>query len=288
MDEIFPGDEGVKKTPEIGMLEDADSLWSNSAGLSAIEMVHVSKNFDVGQPALTDITLHIEKGKFVYLLGPNGAGKTTLFKLLYAAERPTEGELWVNGFEVHEIKFREIPFLRRSLGIVFQDLKLISRWSAFENIAFALRALAFPKKEIEEKTRRALAEVGLDGKGDFLVHQLSAGERQRVAIARAMAHPPELLLADEPTGNIDLRAAEEILRLFDSIHLRGTTILFATHDEGLTAALPKERVVLEGGRIVESSLAPCPPSGSEPDPPNSPQEEREGQPPDLLGGLNQE
>jgi len=274
MDEVFPVDEGVKKAPEIGILEDAGSLWSNSAGLIPIEMVHVSKNFDVGQPALTDISLRIEKGKFVYLLGPNGAGKTTFFKLLCAAERPTEGELWGNGFEVHRIKFRKIPFLRRSLGIVFQDLKLISRWSVFENVAFALRALAFAKKEIVEKTLRALNEVGLEGKGKFLVHQLSGGERQKVAIARAMVHTPTLLLADEPTGNIDLHAAEEILCLFDTIHLRGTTILFATHDEGLTKALPKERVVLERGRIVESSLNPCPPSGA--DASNSPPGGEEG------------
>ena len=254
MDEIFPEDEGAKKAPEIGNLGDPDSLWPISPELSPIEMVHVSKDYENGQPALTDITLRIERGKFVYLLGPNGAGKTTLLKLLYAAERLTEGELRVNGFEVHRIKSREIPSLRRSLGVIFQDLKLISRWSVFENVAFAVRILGSRKKEIVEKTYQALKDVGLEGKSDFCAHQISAGERQRVAIARAIANQPALLLADEPTGNIDLRAAEEIVRLFDTIHLRGTTILFATHDEGLTAVLPKERIVLESGRIVENSL----------------------------------
>jgi cell division transport system ATP-binding protein len=266
MDEIFPEDEGAKKTPEIGSLGDPDVLWPNSSEASPIEMVQVSKDYGIGQPALTDITLRVEKGKFVYLLGPNGAGKTTLFKLLYGAERPTEGELRVNGFAVHRIKSREIPRLRRSLGIVFQDLKLIARWSVFQNVAFALRVLAFGEKEIVEKTCQALKEVGLEGKGNYFAHQLSAGERQKAAIARAIANRPALLLADEPTGNIDLHAAEEIVHLFDELHLRGTTILFATHDEGLTAALPKERVVLEGGRIVESSLSNGLPPGSDPNP----------------------
>jgi cell division transport system ATP-binding protein len=256
MDEIFPEEEGAKKAPEIGPLGDAVSLWASPSEFLPVEVIHVSKNFEDGQQALNDVSLRIEKGKFVYLMGANGAGKTTLLKLLYAAERPTAGELRVNGFDVTRLKVREIPRLRRSLGIVFQDLKLIPRWSVFGNVAFALQVLGLGKDEILKKTSQALQQVGLEGKGNFLPYQLSAGEQQRAAIARAIVNQPALLLADEPTGNIDFHAAEEIVRLFEGINLQGTTIFLATHDEGLAAILPQERVVLERGRIVENSLPP--------------------------------
>ena len=255
MDEIVPVEETDRKTPEIGPLGDVEFREVSSPGPSPLEIIGVCKRFEEGRQALEDVSLRIEKGKFVYLLGPNGAGKTTLFKLLYAAERPTLGELWVNGYEVHRLKMRQIPLLRRSLGIVFQDLKLIQRWTVFENVAFALQVLGRTKKEVVRKTSQALRQVGLEGKGHFSPDQLSAGEQQRAAIARAIVNEPALLLADEPTGNIDLRTAEEIVRLFEEINLRGTTILFATHDEGLAAFLPKDRIVLEQGRIVESSLS---------------------------------
>jgi cell division transport system ATP-binding protein len=244
-----------KKGPEIGPLGDTDSLGASPFEFLPVEMVHVSKNFEGGQQALTDLSLRIEKGKFVYLLGANGAGKTTFLKMLYAAERPTAGELRVNGFELNRLKSREIPKLRRSLGIIFQDLKLIPRWSVFGNVSFALQVLGLGKDAILKKTSQALQQVGLEGKGNFLPYQLSAGEQQRAAIARAIVNQPVLLLADEPMGNIDLRAAEEILRLFEEINLRGTTICLATHDEGLAANLPRDRIVLERGRIVESSLS---------------------------------
>lgn len=259
MDEIVPAAETDRKTPEIGILDGAVSLASNPTGPAPLEMVGVGKTFEGGRQALREVSVRIEKGKFVYLLGPNGAGKTTLLKLLYAADRPTSGEVRVNGFEVHRLKKRQVPALRRSLGIVFQDLKLIPRWTVFENVAFALQVLGLEKKEIARKTSQALQRVGLEGKGYFPSSQLSAGERQRAAIARAIVNEPVLLLADEPTGNIDLRAAEEIIRLFAEIHLRGTTILLATHDEGLPAFLPQDRVVLEEGRIVESTLEKCAP-----------------------------
>ncbi len=254
MDEIGPIEETAKKAPEIGLLGAVEPLEVDPPGSPPIEMVGVGKTYEDGRQALTDISVRIEKGKFVYLLGPNGAGKTTLFKILYAAERPTLGELRVNGFELHRLRMRQIPFLRRSLGIVFQDLKLIPRWTVFENVAFALRVLGREKQEIARKVSRALQEVGLEGKGLFCPSQLSAGEQQRAAIARAIVNQPALLLADEPTGSIDLRAAEEIVRLFEEIHLRGTTILFATHDEGLPKYLPKDQIILEQGRIVGSTL----------------------------------
>lgn len=219
-----------------------------------IEMIHVSKAYNESPRVLFDITLKVDKGEFVYLTGPSGSGKTTFLKLLYAAERPTEGEIRVNGFRLSRLKPREIPHLRRSLGVVFQDLKLLPRWTASENVAFALEVLGVSRREILNKTSEALRLVGIEHKGKCFPSQLSAGEQQRVAIARAIVNNPLLLLADEPTGNIGLGATKGILELFDEINLRGTTLVLATHNYGLPAMLPKERIVLEGGRIVGSSL----------------------------------
>lgn len=219
-----------------------------------IEMVHVNKAYDASPQALSDITLEVEKGKFVYLIGPSGAGKTTLLKLLYAAERPTKGEIRVNGFDVVRLKSREIPYLRRSLGVVFQGYKLLSHRTAFENVAFALEVLGGRRREVLKKTTQALHLVGLERKGNCLPSQLSAGEQQRVAIARAIVNEPLLILADEPTGNIDLGATEEIMRLFDEINFRGATVVLATHNDRLPLMLPKERIVLERGRMVENTM----------------------------------
>jgi cell division transport system ATP-binding protein len=219
-----------------------------------IEMVHVNKAYDASPQALFDITLEVEKGKFVYLIGSSGAGKTTLLKLLYAAERPTKGEIRVNGFDVVRLKSREIPYLRRSLGVVFQGYKLLSHRTAFENVAFALEVLGGRRREVLKKTTQALHLVGLERKGTCLPSQLSAGEQQRVAIARAIVNEPLLILADEPTGNIDLGATEEIMRLFDEINFRGATVVLATHNDRLPLMLPKERIVLERGRMVENTM----------------------------------
>lgn len=225
-----------------------------------IEMIHVSKAYDVSPQALFDITLKVEKGKFVYLTGPSGSGKTTLLKLLYAAERPTEGEIRVNGYDVFRLKPREIAYLRRGLGVVFHGARLLSHQTAFENVAFALEVLGARRREILKKTTQALHLVGVEPKARCFPSQLSAGEQQRVAIARAIVNDPLLLLADEPTGNIDPGSAEEIIKLFDEINFRGTTVMLATHNNGLPLMLPKERIVLERGRMVETSL-PQPPAG---------------------------
>jgi cell division transport system ATP-binding protein len=256
MNDLAPVEETYRIAPEIGPLGNTGFGEEFHLEPAPIEMIGVGKSYGDGRQALTDISLRIGKGKFVYLLGPNGAGKTTLFRLLYAAEALTCGELRVNGYDLPRLKNRQVPHLRRSLGIVFQDLKLIPRWTVFENVSFALRVLGQGKREIAEKALQALQKVGLDGKGHFTPRRLSAGEQQRVAIARAIVNEPGLLLADEPTGNIDMRTAEGIVRLFEEINRGGTTVLFATHDEGLAAFLPKERIVLEQGRIVETTLAP--------------------------------
>ena len=237
---------------------DGKRLGSIGGGrdFSMIEMVHVSKSFRNQPDVLSDINLRVLKGQFLYITGPSGAGKSTLLKLLYAAELPSAGEIWVNGFHIPGLPRRQIPRLRRSLGIVFQDFKLLAQRTVFENVAFALEVLGVDKREIHDRTRKALQLVGLEPKGDFFPAQLSAGEQQRTAIARAIVNEPPLLLADEPTGNIDGAMAEEILGYFDEINARGTTVVLATHNERLPALLPKERIVLERGRILESSIQP--------------------------------
>lgn len=219
-----------------------------------IEMVNVSKAYEGNPHALFEITLKVEKGRFIYLFGPNGAGKTTLLKLLYCAEPPTAGEIRVNGFDLARLKPRRIPHLRRTLGLVFQDLKLLSRRTAYENLIFALEVLGAERGEVVKKANRALQLVGLERRANCHPSQLSAGEQQRLAIARAIVNDPVLLLADEPTGNLSLTAAEEIMHLFEKINLRGTTVVLATHNEGITSAWPKEKIVLEQGRLVVGSL----------------------------------
>ncbi len=218
-----------------------------------IEMVHVSKAYEENSQALSDISLKVEKGAFVYLVGPSGVGKTTLLKLLYAEERPSTGEIHVSGFDVGRLSPREIPSFRRRLGVVFQDLKLLYRRTVFENVAFALEVLGTDRREVIKKTSQSLRLVGLERKGNCFPYRLSAGEQQRVAIARAIVNEPQLLLADEPTGNIDLGATEEIIQLFNEINLRGTTVILATHNQSLPALLPKGLIHLERGQIVENS-----------------------------------
>jgi cell division transport system ATP-binding protein len=219
-----------------------------------IEMMRVSKAYPQNPQALLDISFKVEKGQFIYLLGANGSGKTTLLKLLYAAEKPTQGKIRVDGFELHRIKSREIPYLRRKLGVVFQDLKLLPRLNAFENVALALEIMRLDKREITKKTWEALQLVGMEHKGNCLPGQLSAGEQQRLAIARAIVNSPLVVLADEPTANIGLHIAEKILKIFAEINLRGATLILATHNEFLPALLPRDKIILESGRIIESSL----------------------------------
>ncbi len=227
-----------------------------------IELDHLTKSYATHPQALADISLSVERGKFVYLIGPSGSGKTTLLKLLYGAERPTEGSIWVNGFDLMRLKTRQIPRLRRSLGIVFQDFKLLASRTVFANVAFALEVLGADKGEIFKKTTQALQLAALERKGDCFPDQISAGEQQRVAIARAIVNEPQLLLADEPTGNIDGRTAEDMLRYFAEINSRGTTVILATHNERLLDLLPRDCIVLDQGRIVGNSLAKTEAAGS--------------------------
>ncbi len=195
-----------------------------------IQFSHVSKEYDGKFRALNDISLFIDKGEFVFLTGASGAGKTTLLKHIYMEERPTKGQVFVCGYDSKYAKNKEIPFLRRKLGIVFQDFRLLSDRDVFENVAFALRATGVPEKKVKRKVFEVLSLTGLSHKVSYLPAQLSGGEQQRVSIARAIVNDPWVLLADEPTGNLDMGISEEILRLLQNVNSWGTTVIMATHD----------------------------------------------------------
>ena len=219
-----------------------------------IRLHHVCKVFESGPmrlPALSDISFSVEKGEFVVLSGASGAGKTTLLRLLYADERASEGEIEVAGFDVRALRRSDVPLLRRSLGIVFQDAKLLSGRTVFENIAFVLRVLGAPRRDITPKAFQALKAVGLSSRAQAYPAQLSQGEAQRAALARAIVKSPALLLADEPTGNLDEEMAGEILDLIKDIWSRGTTVLLATHQARLAAQLKRRTVRLENGVLTK-------------------------------------
>jgi len=214
-----------------------------------IQMYHVYKSFAAHAPALEDITFRVEAEEFVVLTGPSGAGKTTLLRLLYAAERPDQGHIIVNGRNVTRLSRRRIAEFRRSIGIVFQDFKLLPAKTAFENVAFAQRVFAIPERLIRRRVSEVLARVGISQKKDALPQQLSGGEQQRVALARALVNEPALILADEPTGNLDDLLAQEILSLLYEVNADGTTVLLATHDRKLVVSAPGRVLTLEHGRL---------------------------------------
>jgi cell division transport system ATP-binding protein len=219
-----------------------------------IRLHRVCKVFEGGPmklPALNDISFEVDKGDFVVLSGASGAGKTTLLRLLYADERVSDGEIEVAGFDVTTLRRRDVPLLRRSLGIVFQDAKLLSGRTVFENIAFVLRVLGTPRRDITPRAFQALKAVGLSSRAQAYPAQLSQGEAQRAALARAIVKSPALLLADEPTGNLDEEMAGEILDLIKDIWSRGTTVLLATHQARLAAQLRRRTVRLEGGVLTK-------------------------------------
>ncbi|HEX9420161.1 MAG TPA: ATP-binding cassette domain-containing protein [Methylomirabilota bacterium] len=219
-----------------------------------IRLHRVCKVFEGGPmklPALNDISFEVDKGDFVVLSGASGAGKTTLLRLLYADERASDGEIEVAGFDVTTLRRRDVPLLRRSLGIVFQDAKLLSGRTVFENIAFVLRVLGTPRRDITPRAFQALKAVGLSSRAQAYPAQLSQGEAQRAALARAIVKSPALLLADEPTGNLDEEMAGEILALIKDIWSRGTTVLLATHQARLAAQLRRRTVRLEGGVLTK-------------------------------------
>lgn len=211
---------------------------------------HVSLNYDDRHTALSNINIHIDKGEFVFIVGPSGAGKSTFVKILTHELVPETGSVIVNNIKINKLKPSKVPYYRRSLGIVFQDFRLLSEKTVFENIAFVLRVTGAKSKDIKERVNKVLDLVGLRGKEKELPSKLSGGEQQRVAIARALVNQPTLLIADEPTGNLDPKTSEEIMKLFTEINHMGTTIIMVTHNKDLVNAMHKRVVNIEEGHIV--------------------------------------
>ncbi len=212
----------------------------------------VIKVFRADAPVLRRTDLTIERGEFVFVTGPSGAGKSTLLKLIYRAETVDEGRILFCGRDIARLTPESIPFLRRNVGVVFQDFKLVPYWTVFENVAVALEVAGMPPRVIRSRVAMTLERVGLAGRGEDLASVLSGGEQQRVAVARAIVNEPAIVLADEPTGNLDPVLALDILGLFEEIHDAGTTVLFATHDRSLLEQSPHRLIVIDDGRCIEA------------------------------------
>ncbi|WP_427113655.1 cell division ATP-binding protein FtsE [Megasphaera sueciensis] len=210
----------------------------------------VSKIYDNGSVALDHVTVHIEKGEFVFVVGASGAGKSTFIKLLSHEELPSSGTVVVNGIEVNRIAKNRVPYLRRKMGIVFQDFRLLPNKTAAENVAFAMEVIETPRKVIQERVHNVLDLVNLVGKADALPQNLSGGEQQRIAIARAIVNRPLMLIADEPTGNLDPDTSRGIMDLFTKINHMGTTVLMVTHDKQMVDMMNKRVIEIVDGKIV--------------------------------------
>ncbi|HEX9399925.1 MAG TPA: cell division ATP-binding protein FtsE [Anaeromyxobacter sp.] len=215
-----------------------------------IQLFHVTKEYPGDGPALQDVSLEIDKGEFVFLTGASGAGKSTLLKLIFCEEPATSGQLLLFGKNVAKIRASAIPFVRRNIGVVFQDFKLLPLRTVAENVALPLEVRALPEKEIRRKVKILLRSVGLEHRADKFPASLSGGEQQRVAVVRALAADPALLLADEPTGNLDADRTLEVMDLLYGANARGTTVVVATHDRSLLERYKKRVVVLERGRLL--------------------------------------
>ena len=209
----------------------------------------MTKSYGEGAVALKDLSLEVARGEFVFITGPSGAGKSTLLRLLLRQERPTAGKIVVNGRDLSTLPDSKVPQHRRALGVVFQDFKLIRRKTALENVAYVLNVAGIPRAEQKRRAYLALKGVGLQHRLGVTPEVLSGGEQQRVAIARAVVNDPELLIADEPTGNLDPDLAVEIMRLFREVNARGTTVVVATHDRDLIARMQRRTIYLEHGRL---------------------------------------
>ena len=218
-----------------------------------IEFTNVTKEYNHSVTALNDINIKIEKGEFVFLAGPSGSGKSTFLKLLLKEELPTTGTIVVNGRDLSKVKEREIPYLRRKIGCVFQDFRLLYDKTVYENIVLALRVVGASEREIKSAVEIALRQVGLTGREESYPNQLSGGEQQRVGLARALVTRPQIIIADEPTGNLDGNTAEEIMKMLYDINANGTTIIMVTHDMGIIERSGKRAVMLDKGKIVSDS-----------------------------------
>ncbi|MHC9532319.1 cell division ATP-binding protein FtsE [Dellaglioa sp. L3N] len=215
-----------------------------------IEFKNVFKQYSDDIIASNDINIRIDQGEFVYVVGPSGAGKSTFIKMMYHEEKATSGEITVNEFHLETMKPKEVPFLRRDLGIVFQDFKLLPRLTIFENIAYALEVIEKEPAEIKERVDYVLELVDLSDKADKFPEELSGGEQQRIAIARAVANKPEVLIADEPTGNLDPETSDDIMAILEKVNAQGTTVIMATHNSIIVNKYPHRLLAIEDGRIA--------------------------------------
>ena len=222
--------------------------------MAMIKMKNVRKSYENGAVALQGIDLEVEEGEFVFLVGPSGSGKSTVVKLLTGEITCTSGQIEVNGFDLTKIRRSKLPKLRRTIGIIFQDFRLIEEKTVYENVAFALRVIGAKNKKIRERVDYVLGLVGIEGKRGRLPKELSGGEQQRVAIARALANNPKLIIADEPTGNIDPELSREVMALLVEINKKGTTVLVVTHEEELVNEFNKRVVAIKDGMVVRDEM----------------------------------
>ena len=222
--------------------------------LQMIEFTNVEKTYEQGNKALNGVSMTIEDGEFVFLVGPSGSGKSTIIKLITGELKPTAGSVHVNGYSLERIRKREVPYLRRTIGIVFQDYRLISNMTVYENVAFAMRVIGASEKEIRERVPYVLELVGLENKKNRLPGEMSGGEQQRLSIARALVNNPSTIIADEPTGNLDPARAYEIMALLEEINNLGTTILVVTHAKDLVERFGKRVIAINDGLVVSDGM----------------------------------
>ncbi len=219
-----------------------------------IEFRGVSKTYQTGTHALDDVNIKINNGEFVFVVGSSGAGKSTFMKLIMREEKANTGKITVNGFDLTNMKRKDVPMLRRTMGIVFQDFRLIPTMNVFENVAFAMHVVGADGRDIRKEVSKALAKVGLGHKARSMPNQLSGGEQQRVGLARALVNSPDLIIADEPTGNVDPNMSYEIVTLLTEINRKGTTILMVTHDHNLVRDFQHRVIMLDSGKIVADNV----------------------------------
>ena len=219
-----------------------------------IRFIDIYKAYDNGTKALKGISMRIDDGEFVFLVGPSGSGKSTIIKLITAEAAPTDGRLMVNGYNLNTIRPRQVPYMRRTLGVIFQDFRLIEKKSIYDNLVFAMRAVGASPRVIKKRIAYVLELVGLDTKADRRPDELSGGEQQRVAIARALVNNPSMIIADEPTGNLDPQRSLEIMMLLEKINELGTTVLVVTHEKELVNRFAKRVIAIENGRIISDGM----------------------------------